>query len=864
VIVALTSGTTATIDRVGGKSLGLVRLMRAGLRVPEAWVIPASVSLERDQRKVLLEEELPAWWENAPKGQLWAVRSSAVAEDLEDASFAGVYETKLGLDSLAGVSAAIEGCWAALTSARAETYRAKAGTDAARGIALIIQRMICPKTAGVMLTADPMRPFDKRLVIDAAWGLGEAVVSAATDPDHYVLDRDTHAQISRRIGDKAIEIVYDRGLQTREVEPERSEVACLTDANLRDLAQIADRVGRLIGPRRDLEWAFENDIAYVLQDRPIVGLPSVAPKVIYSRKWGDEYHGEYCLPLTEHLVVERVYNAETVAFARLLNPLLQTNTAVRVHNGYCYLSGEFLAETIKGIPPSARDAMIEHFPPDYRARVTSEPLDITALLRSLSAPLRARGRSGIRENLTALEQHCANIDRRIKAKLHRDYTTLSDAQLQADHDEVNELVADHYRIISWGMGLYNGVLHSLLPRLLKKWSGDESGELYEALIGGLPGTHTSQVNREVWELGRLARGDAGLAEAVRTETDLTKIAEIRETHPAPAFWTAFDRFLHEHGHRTSARDISNPRWREQPEMVLSLIVAQVRASALPASPAKAEHLAAHRRKEAERTALDRAGLIKRSVLKQVIKYTQKYTVYRENQRYYIDLMGTQLRNIALERGRRFVEHGHLDDPSDVFFLRGHEFAALSAGQRAPDNLRERIAARCEHFLRYRDRLPAAYLYDDVEVDAAAVDDVADEAFGDGPRGVGLCRGTARGTTIVVRSLAQLADVKAGDILVAGAIDPAWTSVFPLIGGLVTEIGGVLSHGAILAREYGIPTVSSVKGATTLLATGTVVDIDGGTGAVTIVSPLHAPMWSHASPASMPCLATVRAPNLLPA
>lgn len=244
-ILRLEPALAADIAEIGGKALGLVRLLRAGLTVPEAWVIPAEVSLNDDLQQ-RCAHELERWWTQVhaeyPDAR-WAVRSSAVAEDLDGASFAGVYETVLGVDGLAELEAAVAQCWRAHGAARAAVYREGRDIDGAAGIAIVLQRMLEPRCSGVMLTANPHRPFAHDIVIDASWGLGESIVSGKVDPDHVVLDRVTGSVREQRVAHKKIETVYDGALLDRPVPPERAEVSCLDDTDLAALHATARQVG---------------------------------------------------------------------------------------------------------------------------------------------------------------------------------------------------------------------------------------------------------------------------------------------------------------------------------------------------------------------------------------------------------------------------------------------------------------------------------------------------------------------------------------------------------------------------------------------------------------------------------------------
>jgi phosphohistidine swiveling domain-containing protein len=834
-ITRLEAWTRPAIGELGGKATGLVRLLKTGLPVPEAWCVRAAVSLDAPSRDTLTDTELPRWWRAVTgefPGSLWAVRSSAVAEDLDHASFAGVYDTILGVDTLDALIDAVQTCWQAVTQQRATAYRAKSGTDAAGGIAIVLQRMLQPRAAGVMLTTDPLRPFDDRIVIDAAYGLGEAVVSGATDPDHFVLNRTTGEELRRRIGDKEVEILWDNGLLTRDVDGQRRAAACLSEADLQQLHAAARVVDTGIGPRRDLEWAIEDDTVYLLQDRAITGLPSDSPTDVFSRRYGDEYLAEYCFPVAIDLCFRWIEDTRN-EMDRLVDCRHPAVPSTRFHHGYAYISGNWVRRQSRALPAAARANTLAWFPPMIQEKILAEPFDIRQFWGMLRAPYADKGRGPITQNLAALQRHCAEIDRLIVPKLTQDYTALSAQALRADCDEVDHLGLEHFRVVRWGMSLYNPTLHAMLPKLLARWCGDEDGESFESIISGLPGTTTARINREVFSLGVIARANSALRRLLLGGADVDR---ARKEAPDPVFWQAFDDFLTTHGHRAATRDIAQPRWSETPDVILGMIAALVRPD-VAQDPSTAERHSVARRCAAEAAALARAGRLRRPVLRKVIALTQQYTVYRENQRYHLDYLLAHLRNLMLEHGRRLTQCGVLTDASQVFHLRSGQLWALVDGAPAPDDLAAQLEQRLAHWLRHHDRLPAVYLYDDVEVDETAVDDESAGVEADGSiRGVGASRGVARGPAKVVRDLAGLADVEPGDILVASNIDPGWTSVFPIISGLITGTGGALSHGAILAREYGIPTVTSVKDVTTLLPTGTAVEIDGGKGTVVLTAP----------------------------
>ena len=839
-IIALKPDTDIVADHVGGKGQGLVRLLNAGLPVPEAWCITADISLHAHTRDICLDEALARWWDEVDvlfPGGPWAVRSSAVAEDLADASFAGVYETVLGVDCLDGLREAVRTCWASFDDSRAQTYRDNLGKTSAGGIALILQRMVSPDVAGVLLTANPLRPFASEIVIDAAWGLGETVVSGRTEPDSFVLDRCSGEVRSRQLGGKAVEAVWDNGVHERAVDPGRRAEFCLTAAQLHQLHDVSKIVTERIGPHRDMEWAIAGGRLFVLQDRPITNLPSENPVDVWSRRFGDEYLSDCTLPLPEDLMVPWITEMSMKEMTTLQGrPDMAGMEPVRLHHGYAYFSGAYFVESLRVLPPSMRSNGAEQwFPPLVLERVRAARWDPRLLAGFVLAPRRDRARSGLKNNLAALEKHCTAIEEDIVPKIDQDYGLLTDTEWRRQYDEVNALGEEHFRIVRWGMTIYNSFLHALLQRFLESWCSDESGELYQNVISGLDDTKTATINTEIAGLARAAREDCDLAAMVR---DGATYQQVRAGTTDAAFWRRYDEFLVRHGHRSDSRDIARPRWREQPHLILELVRAQLRSAHTVAAGPRSNS-SRQRRHIAETDALARLGRgplgwVRRPILSRLMRLVQDYTRYRENQRYHLDYLLTHLRSLVLEQARRLVRQGVLADPDDVFLLRGEEFFALLGGGPATAELAAALDVRRAEFARNSGRLPATYLFDDVEteVDTELADehpDLPEGAIG----GTAFCHGQATGPARVVHTLADLGKVEAGDILVAPNIDPGWTSVFPLLSGLVVETGGKLSHGAILSREYGIPAVGGITGATKTIADRATITVNGHIGSVSL-------------------------------
>lgn len=361
-IERLDAQTASGIERIGGKACGLVRLLRAGLRVPEAWCLPADAPAEDP---VALRAAIVASPVADPTLR-FAVRSSATAEDLAGASFAGIYDTFLGVSGVDAIATAVEACRRSLRSEAAIAYRADRGIGEDVGMAVVIQRLVASEVAGVLLTANPQRGFANEIVIDACYGLGEALVSGRTDPDHFVLERTSGAPRETRVGAKAIALRSDGAGPPREVEVPDDERGrtCLDAAQLASLHALAGAVESEIGPAMDVEWAIAEGALYVLQVRPIVGIPSANPSDIWSRKFGDEYMADYTTPSGYTFLVHWIRRhsftepAQGIGHAELaaMEPL-------RRHNGYVYFSARYACVGARAMPVERRaEAMRGWFP----------------------------------------------------------------------------------------------------------------------------------------------------------------------------------------------------------------------------------------------------------------------------------------------------------------------------------------------------------------------------------------------------------------------------------------------------------------------------------------------------------------------
>lgn len=842
--IRLSAETPEEIERLGGKACGLIRLMRAGLEVPDAWCLPAGATAPTKQ-------EIEAIWseiESADRRRktLLAVRSSATVEDLEGTSAAGVYLTILGVGDVAGLADAVKRCREAFDAEHAKAYREHSGQDTGE-IALVIQRQLSPQVSGVLLTVNPRRPFAPDYVIDAAYGLGEGIVSGRVDPDHLVIDSESGEVIETHIGKKACEIVIDASSGTAEkaVSPQRSKKRALTDSQLDSLVDLARKLDSTIGEAQDCEWAFERNKLFTLQVRPITGLPPKDPNEVWSRRFGDEYLSSWTSPLGHTFLTRWISEWLFMDFSRRVGrPDMAKVDPLRRYHGYVYISGTYIRWMLQAMPPATRTAGGSGdqgwFTPLWNEQIKAAKFDPVRMVRMLTLPL-TDSRGPMARNVKALEEHCSRIEESIKPKLDQDYSALTTDEWFDQIDEIDEFGAEHFRVIRWGMGQHSAMLHSLSQGLLRSWSNDKDGTLYRDIVSGLPGMRTAEINRDIWRLGILARSEGQLTEGI---LGAMAYEELRSSTPTAEFWTEFDSFMRNHGHRSASREIAEERWAERPEIIIGFVKAQLHMPEGSPDPLELETRAEARRIEAESEALRLAsrgiaGPIKRALLSQVIERTQTFTRYREDQRYHLDYLLAHCRQLILEMGRRLSAAGVIDESNHVFFLEADELFEQVRSPGHQEGLKEAIAERIDDWRVWKDRLPATYLFDDIETEGeiaegrSKAEEQAEPPEPGTLAGLGASRGEGRGQVRVIRRIEELEAVEPGDILVSETIDPGWTSVFPMLGGVVTETGGILSHGALLAREYGIPAVMGVPDAMKVLGEATEARINGITGQIVI-------------------------------
>jgi pyruvate,water dikinase len=865
VITGLPSAADAT--RLGGKATNLQRLLQHGFPVPAAVVITADAyrthvaredvtaalraSRFADARAAIeampLDSELIAQI-TAALPELGdapiAVRSSATSEDGRAHSFAGQHDTVLAVRGLDGVCAAIRRCWASLWSDRAVAYRERAALDHADvAMAVVLQRCIPADVSGVLFTCDPVSGRTDRIVIEATLGLGEILVSGRVAPDRFVVDKASLATIERTSGAKTIALIADAtgGTRERAVRPEHAQSLCLSDAMASHLAEFGRQIERTFGIPQDIEWAVAGDQVWLLQARSVttkIAAPDPADRQVWSNTNAGEVLPGVLTPMTFSLV-RRIVGALVEMFFVRLAVEVGDAPVLGLIAGRAYFNMNTFMAVMSRMPFLGGANAVELFGGDQRlapALAALTPADVPGTHGS-----RWRTLARLPGLLWWLLRHLRGDTDAVMARVRRhsdvlaqvELPSLSDAALLAHIDEAFRDMADIADAFT--AAAVNLSCGAPLGPLCRRWFDDTDGALANRLLAGLGGLESAEAGLALWRLAEAATAHSlqDSLVAARSFGDARRQLERRDD--GRAWLTQWDSFMMQHGHHARGEvDVAVPRWREQPDYVLDLVRGYLGDGAR--SP-----LAVHRQRGVERAQLTEAcrqrlaDPVRRRLFGWVLRRMQRGTMLRENVKNDAVRRIAVVRAALVETGARLAARGVTSDRDDVFFLTLDELGgALHDGGERPRAL---IAdRRTKHELNQHITPPPVVVgrFDPRRhrVTADVPEMGAESVF----RGLGVSPGVAVGRARVILRADHTERVLPGEILIAPFTDPGWTPYFLTAAGIVMDLGGALSHGSVVAREYGIPAVVNVGAATRVIRTGQMLRVDGSRGEVIVLEP----------------------------
>jgi pyruvate,water dikinase len=823
--------TAADLLEAGGKGANLGELLRAGFAVPDGFVITtAAYALAAEASGVtgetpatarvrLAASPVPAGIADAVRdayralgASAVAVRSSATAEDLPDASFAGQQDTILGVLGEDAVLDAVRKCWASLWNDRAVAYRQTHDVPA-RGLrlAVVVQRMVDAEIAGVLFTADPITGRRRRAAIEAVRGLGEQLVSGAVNPDHFIVNTRTGEVLERR-GD------------------------ILNAAQLRELAAVGARIEEHFGRPQDIEWAIDKGgKLWVVQSRDITTLYPIPPTAPENEEDLRVYFSAN--------VAQGVFDPFTpmgLQTFRLLSSGLAAaiGSPVRDPAAGASLYAESGMRVFIDLTPVLRDPFGREIPPrvmgamEFRSKAIFEKL--------LEDPrLRPRGsKSGSRFRVVGAALHTGAPQNALRAMLRPDATrkrllaeldrAIGDVRIPGTSEERVDAYEDlilnfppKYFPRMVGMVIPGYASYALANRLLGARA--KPGEL-QTVLRGLPYNPTTEMDLALWKIARAARDDRASRDALNARSPAELSAQYRLRSLPPLLQREMTSFLERYGHRAIAEiDLGVKRWSEDPAHLLGAVANYLRLGDEATAPDVQFARGAREAEAMIRTLVSRLHGPRRVVLRFLLGRVRLLGGLREQPKFQIMRVFALGHALIAPVGAELANRALLDTADDVFFLTLPELRRAIAGE----DLREKITERREMYRREQGRrhIPRVLLSDgtDAETELPAAAD-------GGIRGTPASPGIAHGIARVIRSPVG-ARLEPGEVLVAPSTDPGWTPLFLTAGALVMEMGGMMSHGAVVAREYGIPAVVGVPDATGRIATGEHVTVDGSAGTV---------------------------------
>ncbi|MGB8029700.1 MAG: PEP/pyruvate-binding domain-containing protein [Terracidiphilus sp.] len=853
----------AILERVGGKGASLARMAAAGLPVPPGFHI-TTAAYDRYVDENCLGERIrsaaaeaqagkPATLDRASAqiqslfaegtipdeiaemirqryGELGAdipvaVRSSATAEDLPEMSFAGQLDSYLNVRGGDEVIRAVKRCWESLWTGRAIGYRQRQGIQQENvRMAVVVQQLVAAEVAGVVFTANPVTGARDELMINAAWGLGEALVSGRVTPDTIIVNKQTGAILSQEIASKDVMTVRLK-LGTREeaVAAGKRQQAALEPAQVAELARLGVKIEQLYGQPMDIEWAMCDARISIVQARPVTALPEARAALDWTvpRKGGRYFRTSVAELLPEPL---------SPLFATLALPPLTDETQ------------KIMAEAM-GLKADSVALLTIHDYVYYEVALTAG--QTARMILSFAV----RGRQLARMLRTARAQWADEAHPRyanvVSEWTGRDLAATPARDLLAGGHRIVDAAACHYVSIQLVLGIAymsEAAFTFVYGRLIRR-KNDPPALTFLLGFDSVP----IRADKSLYDLAMWARSEEELA-GYLAQTSGKDIAAAYESHSAPTAkeesWREFAARLADHlnryGHTVYDLDFAKSVPAEAPASLLETLKYFVAGQGR--NPYERQAAAAAAREQATESLLVRLGGLRLRLFRRLLGWAQRSAPLREDALADVGLGWPMLRRILREVGRRMVVAGAIADHDEVFWLKWEELEEaarlLDAGQPVED-YRGAIAERRETWQREQGVTPPVALPLKGGARILGLDFSrwmpahSDQAASNTIRGIGASPGKVTGPACVIHGPEEFAQMRPGDVLVANITTPAWTPLFAMASGIVTDVGGPLSHSSIVAREYGVPAVLGTGVATHRIRGGQHITVDGDGGVVTL-------------------------------
>jgi rifampicin phosphotransferase len=840
------SDAQATLENVGGKGMSLARLARAGLPVPDGFhltteayrqfvaqnglgeriqaalqgVDPGDMAaLEAASSQIgalFSESKIPPEIADAIilaygafKETPVAVRSSATAEDLPGASFAGQQDTYLNICGTASVLQSVKRCWASLWTARAMAYRARQGI-APDGVALavVVQKLVPADAAGVMFTANPVNGRRTEVMITATWGLGEAIVSGAVTPDTLVIDKASGRLLRRETSDKQMMTVRTAsGTMDCPVPPAMRRKAVLRAVQAMRLAKLGMQIEQLYGTQMDIEWTLAGGEFAIVQARPVTSALETPlawvcpfPQALMTRGSFAEFLPDPVSPLFATLAVPIAREASLRLMRDMMGMTAGDSYLLAVINGYVYIgikmTWKYMFPMIKASFTQAKKLL---------ANSTERWLASRAVYKQV-----------------------------VEKWSQRDLGVLATSALLDGAREIFTATAEYFTVVQASVipaASSSEVSFSRFYDSLVKRPGDPNPGMF---LVGLD-NQALRAEKALYDLASWIQAQPELAQAMRAEPAEQTVERLQAPADGGA-WDAvrarFEAYLGEFGHAAYDMDFAKPLPADQPAPLVEALKMYLGGGG--SNPYARQQAMAERNAQAEQAIARRLDPLRRKGFLKLLKWAQNSAPYREDGIAGLGLGYPQLRRMLAELGRRLAACGAIEAASDIYWLEVAEVEVLASvlerGE-TPENHAGQVTLRKARWQILRRATPPMSVPEKAWLTGLLIHE--------NPQGSRTLKGYAASAGVVTAPACVMLGpedfgrMRPGDVIVAVTTTPAWTPLFALASGVVTDIGGPLSHSSIVAREYGIPAVMATSSASRLIQSGQSITVDGGKGIVTI-------------------------------
>ena len=783
-------------------------------------------------RQMIVEAEMPVDVVRAVadglsrlgKEHAYAVRSSATAEDLPHASFAGQQDTYLNIIGFEAILQHISKCWASLFTDRAVIYRMQNGFDHRQvHLAVIVQRMVFPQASGILFTADPMTASRKLLSIDASFGLGEALVSGLVSADCYkVQDGEI---VDKRIAAKKLAI-YGRkegGTETRQIDSEQQTAQTLTEQQILQLARLGRQIEAEFGYPQDIEWCLFEDTFYIVQSRPITTLFPI-PEVhdqenhVYLSVGHQQMMTDPMKPLGLSFFLATTLAPMHTAGGRLFVDCTRSLASPALREGFITMLGQ--SEPLIGAA--------------LRTVVEREGF-IKDLADDQAAPVPGRGGA---KNLVQTDPDPSIVEELIRnsqtsiAELKQSIQTKSGAELITF---ILEDIKQLQKILFHPQS--SAIIHTALNaptwinEHMDKWLGEKRAA--DTLSLSAPNNMTSEMGLALMDVADVIRPYPAIIDFLQQVQDERYLNELPKFEGGRETQAVICAYLDKYGMRCAGEiDITTTRWSEKPMALIPMILNNIKNFEHGASSRKFEQ---GRREalEKEQELLQRLeelpdGRHKVEETKRMIRVLRNFIGYREYPKYGMIQRYFVYKQALLKEAEQLAQARVIHDKEDIYYLSLEELREVIRNQHIDDQL---VGKRKEDYNYFKKLTPPRVFTSDGEIITGVYnrENIPDKAI----IGLAVSTGIIEGRARVIFNMEE-ADLEDGDILVTPFTDPGWTPLFVSIKGLVTEVGGLMTHGAVIAREYGIPAIVGVEHATKLIKDGQRIRVNGTEGYIEII------------------------------